>query len=123
MPAKAFLAGCFLVCGLALNWSAPRAAAQKEDPKAEKVPPYTFTFTVMGEAIHTLRLKISTGESWLTSGSKWMKIAEAAAIPAGDYEVAMITTDKDFTAIRFDRKSGTMWQLKDRKWTKIEEPD
>lgn len=52
---------------------------------------------------------------------KWEKLPEAAALPAGNYEVVLIPTEKSFLAIRFDRNTGATWLFQARQWNKVKE--
>ena len=37
---------------------------------------------------------------------QWLKIADAGPIPVGDYDVLLVATEKDYSAMRYDRVQG-----------------
>src|SRR5262245_66692021 len=99
-------------------------AAQADD----KTPPppaaakgYELRVVAAGDVYHGIRFKPTTGESWKILNGKWEKLDEAAAPPAGDYEIVIIPAES-LLAVRFDKTSGTTWLLQDGKWTAVKEP-
>jgi hypothetical protein len=95
---------------------------QSQPPKGDQA--YTVRIVRVGETYQAIRFKNKTGESWIADGLKWVKLMDAAPPPAGDYDVLLVATDRDFSAMRYDRVSGTSWLLRGgSKWAKMEEPE
>jgi hypothetical protein len=102
------------------------ATALKADPPPAKVKEKEYDLRVirLGKGLAAIRYKVATGETWGLSGEKYDKLPESGVVPAGDYEVTLLTTDDtNFLAWRIDRQSGATWQLTDGKWVKVKEPE
>ena len=111
--------GAVCACGMAPG--PQRALAQKSEPKAEKRTDFELRTIRVGKTFQGVRFKISTGESWVIDGDDYAKIPDAA-LPAGEYDVTLITDDSNWMAFRIDRVTGTTWLLRNNKWVKIKEP-
>jgi hypothetical protein len=103
--------------------AAPVQAEKSKEAPAEKRKDYDLKVIRVGKTFQAMRLKVSTGESWIMDGEKYVKVPEAGAIPAGDYEITLVTDDTDWMAFRIDRQSGATWQLRGGKWAKVKEPE
>jgi hypothetical protein len=101
------------------------AVAQKADPPAAKAKEKEYELRIIrvGNTFQGIRFKVGTGETWLMNGDKYDKLPESGALPAGDYDVMLVTDDTNFIAFRIDRQSGATWQLRERKWVKMKEPE
>ena len=93
----------------------------KTPPPAAAAKGYELRVVAVGDIYHGIRFKPTTGESWKILAGKWEKLDEAAAPPAGDYEIIIIPAES-LLAVRFDKTSGATWLLQNGKWTAIKEP-
>src|SRR5262245_61548436 len=110
------------VCASVMAPGPQCALAQKAEPGGEqKRKDYELRTIRVGKTFQGVRFKISTGESWIIDGDEYTKIPEAA-IPAGEYDVTLITDDSNWMAFRIDRLTGTTWLLRNNKWVKVKEP-
>src|SRR5262249_39083261 len=87
-----------LACWLAAGTPAFAQKAEPAPAKAAKV--YELRMIRVGDMYEAIRFKVATGESWLAEGGKWEKIPETGDVAAGDFEVTMVATEKDFVAMR-----------------------
>jgi hypothetical protein len=104
------LLGCF-ACVMARADEKPAAPAKG----------YELRVVAVGDVYHGVRFKPTTGESWKILNGRWEKLDEAAAPPAGDYEITIIPAES-LLAVRLDRTGGTTWLLQNAKWTAVKEP-
>jgi hypothetical protein len=101
------------------------ALAQKGElsPQDKSLKQYELRLIRVGDTVQGIRFKPTTGKAWYIAVDKWVLIPETGEVPAGDFDVLMAPLERDFTAFRFDRLTGLTWQLKDRKWVKVKEPE
>lgn len=102
----------------------------KEAPKAAgpvdaKGKTYQFRQARVGAMLHLLRFEAKSGSAWVLRGNgAFVPLTEGGdAPPAGDYDVTMIATEKNWMAFRIDRVSGMSWLLRANIWVKIKEPE
>jgi hypothetical protein len=70
-----------------------------------------------------LRLNTKTGETWfIGDGEKWQKHIDANPIPEGEYDLLVVASDNSVVTVRIDCAKGTTWHLRDKAWSKVEEP-
>ncbi|MCI0461030.1 MAG: hypothetical protein L0Z62_29125 [Gemmataceae bacterium] len=120
---RLFLAG-LLVLVVPYAWGpSPILAQKQEGPAAAKPREYELKIVRVGNTFQGLRYKVRTGESWMLSGDRYEKVPETTPVPAGDYEVTLITDDTNWMAFRIDRVSGATWQLRGNRWVRFKEPD
>jgi hypothetical protein len=113
-----------LLCLTSLPQFQTWALAKKADPPpAEKKKEYEFRLIRVTDRFEAVRFKVATGESWYIDGDKFVKIPETGEVPAGDYDIQLVTDDKDWMGFRIDRISGTTWKLTGNKWVKLKEPE
>ena len=92
--------------------------------KAGKGKNYEFRKARVGANLHLIRLETKTGETWLLKGSgAFAPMVETGPVPAGDYDVTTVATEKSWMAFRIDRASGASWMLRADVWVKVKEPD
>jgi hypothetical protein len=102
----------------------PLAAAQKPDPPpALKGKAYELRLIRLGNTFQALRFHARTGESWSMVGERYEKIPETGPVPAGDYDVTLVSDDMNWMAFRIDRVSGATWQLRGNRWNRVNEPE
>jgi hypothetical protein len=103
-----------------MGWliGAGRAGAD-EKPAAGKG--YELRIVAVGDTYNGIRFKPTTGESWKVLNGRWEKLEEAAAPPAGDYDVVLIPAEV-LLAVRIDRATGSCWLLTKGKWNPVKEP-
>ena len=63
-----------------------------------------------------VRYNIYTGETWLSSNTKWVKIKEAEEIPESKYKVTIVSTGKSWRTLRLDMISGKTWKNSGGSW-------
>ncbi len=102
-----------LACVLSFLELRPYAFAQKVEGAGRK--DYELRLFRAGRAFEGIRFRVSTGETWVMAGDRYEKVAEADAVPAGDYDVSLLADEDHSVVFRLDRFSGTTWLLKDRK--------
>jgi hypothetical protein len=120
MRRSVFVAVCVL---LAVVCSLPQTAPAQ---RVELLPPpkgkqYELRLLRVGKAIQGIRFHIVTGETWTVEDDKYTKLAETDPIPAGDYDVTLVTDDNNWMAFRIDRLTGATWQLRGNKWVRVKE--
>jgi hypothetical protein len=122
---RPILIGLLVLLGAALAapLRQPAAAQKGEAAPAQKRADYELRIIRVGNTFQGVRFKVSSGEAWLMAGSKYEKIPETGPIPAGDYDIALITDDTNWMAFRIDRLTGATWQLRNNKWNKVKEPE
>ncbi len=113
------LAGC---CALLVIDLPARGQPQREQEEPRKKP-YELRLIEHGDTSYGVRWKPDTGEAWVMEGGTWTKVEEKAPLPPGDYEVFLTKVKEHPIAIRFDHKTGTGWQMDDRKWLMMVEPN
>lgn len=73
-----------------------------------------------------IRLNIKTGESWFgiiaTGRQRWQKHEDPSPIQAGNYDIVVLVSDKGVLTARIDRITGSTWLIRDKTWTKVDEP-
>ena len=84
-----------------------RAADEKPAAPAKG---YELRIVTHGDTYNGIRFKPTTGESWKILNGRWEKLDEAAAPPAGDYDITLIPAEV-LLAVRIDRATGTTWLL------------
>jgi hypothetical protein len=109
------LGGCLAVAALL------GPAARGDDKPMTPVKGYELRIVNVGDSYHGVRFKPATGESWQILGGRWKKLEDAAAPPAGDYDIVVVPTES-FLAIRIDRATGTTWLSKGGRWVEVKEP-
>ncbi|WP_439629095.1 hypothetical protein [Gemmata sp.] len=104
--------------GLALALAAAPAARCDDRPAAKA---FELRSVGVGDTYKCVRFRPGTGEAWQLSDGRWEKLEEAAAPPAGDYDVLLIPAGV-LLAVRVDRATGATWLVQGGKWTPIKEP-
>src|SRR5688500_12428324 len=94
-------------------------AGVDEKPAAGKG--YELRVVAHGDTVNGIRFKPTTGESRKILNGRFEKLEEAAAPPAGDYDVVVIPAEI-LLAVRIDRSTGSCWLLTKSKWNPISEP-
>ncbi|MCI0705814.1 MAG: hypothetical protein L0241_32535 [Planctomycetia bacterium] len=97
------------------------AARADEKPAVTPAKGYELRVVAIGDTYHGIRFKPTTGESWSMLNGQWEKLEEAAAPPAGDYDITIIPAEA-LLAVRVDRVTGTTWLLGKGKWNPVKEP-
>jgi hypothetical protein len=97
--------------------------AAEPAPAAGAAPKKNFELKIIRvqNTFQAIRLKSSTGETWLVSKDHFERIPETGVLPAGAYDVQLITDDTNWMAFRIERVSGATWQLRGNRWIKIKE--
>jgi hypothetical protein len=113
-----FLAGCVMAVGLV-----EPGARGEEKPKPPKAPGkgYVLRAVAVGDVYKAVRFRRATGEAWELLDGAWQKLEDAAAPPAGEYEVHLLPADP-LLAIRIDRATGATWLTRKGKWVRVKEP-
>ena len=107
---------CFVcVVGLVCN------IARADDKPAAPAKGYELRVVAHGDTYHGIRFKPTSGESWKMINGLWEKLEEAAAPPAGDYDITIIPAEV-LLAVRVDRATGATWLLQNGKWNPVKEP-
>jgi hypothetical protein len=68
-----------------------------------------------------IRFDPRSGESWLVDTRTSQKVAESGRVPAGDYDVRAVGTDKDWWGVRVERGTGLGWVMYNDRWNEIAE--
>jgi hypothetical protein len=97
--------------------AADPAATERPAPKKD----FELKIIRVQNTFQAIRLKNSTGETWLISKDHFERIPEAGVLPAGAYDVQLITDDANWMAFRIERITGATWQLRGNRWIKIKE--
>jgi hypothetical protein len=108
----------FLLAGMA-----SAAPPEKADPAPAKGKRHELRLIRVGNTFQSIRFNVSTGEAWTIAGDKFEKVPETTPVPAGDYDVTLVTDDTNWMAFRIERVSGSTWQMRGNKWLKIKEPE
>jgi hypothetical protein len=100
-------------------------AAKKPKGAAEaKGKNYDFRQARVGDVLHLLRFETRTGAAWVLRGTgAYVPLTETGPVPAGDYDVTTVATEKNWMAFRLDRLSGAAWLLRNNAWIKVKEPE
>jgi hypothetical protein len=114
------VAGVVLAGWLAGAGPGGRVAGADEKP-APPAKGYELRVVTFGDAYHGIRFKPATGESWRILNGLWEKLDEAAAPPAGEYDITLIPA-ASLLAVRIDRATGATWLLRKGKWNPVKEP-
>lgn len=124
---RGILLGVPVLVGVVCAWGlapTPLAVAQKADPMpAQKRKEHELRIIRVGNTFQGVRFKTATGEAWMMVGDKFEKLAESGPVPAGDYDITLVTDDTNWMAFRIDHATGATWQLRNNKWVKVKEPD
>src|SRR5690349_8365464 len=96
------------------------AMAADEKPAAP-AKGFELRVVTVGDSYHGIRFKPATGEAWRMLNGVWEKLEEAAAPPAGDYDVTIIPAEA-LIAVRVDRSTVATWLLQRGKWSPVKEP-
>src|SRR5262245_41813869 len=83
-------------------------SGRADDEKPAPAKGYELRIVAVGDSYHGIRFKPTTGESWNMLGGRWEKLDEAAAPPAGDYDITVIQAET-LLAVRIDRATGATW--------------
>ena len=105
--------------GVLVGWFIGSGRAADEKPAAGKG--YELRVVAHGDTYNGIRFKPATGESWKILNGRWEKLEEAAAPPAGDYDITVIPAEI-LLAVRIDRATGACWLLTKGKWNPVKEP-
>jgi hypothetical protein len=108
-----------LLCVVALVLAG--LAARGDEKPAAAGKGYELRVVAVGDTYHGIRFKPTTGESWRMLNGVWEKLEEAAAPPAGDYDITIIPAEV-LLAVRVDRATGSTWLLQKGKWNPVKEP-
>jgi len=93
-----------------------------QPPPAAGLRPFEIRLVRIGEIYHVIKFNTATGESWQIIDGRWEKLGEAGPAPEdGEYDIFLVA-ESELMALRFDYRSGAGWQLRNRKWVRIEEP-
>ncbi|MGE3806384.1 MAG: hypothetical protein AB7K24_17075 [Gemmataceae bacterium] len=118
---RPFAAVLCVLTALTFTAGLPGRAGAQERVVVEPRFEHDARFVRVGNTTHGVRFKTASGEAWLLAIDKWQKIAEDGKLPAGDYEVFLVGGENDFSAYRFDHKTGATWTLSptDLKWVRV----
>ena len=97
-------------------------AASAQRPAAAKGREYELRLIRVGNTFQAVRFKVRTGEAWTMSGDRYKPIPETGPVPAGDYDITLVTDDVNWMAFRIDRVSGATGQMRGNKWVPVKEP-
>ena len=112
-----------LIASAAPFAGAAQPAQKPAGAPAAKGKEYELRLVRVGNTFQSVRFKVRSGEAWTMNGDRYTKIPETGPVPAGDYDVTLVTDDTNWMAFRIDRVSGTTWQLRNNKWVPVKEPD
>jgi hypothetical protein len=114
-----------LACGWQANQPHVSVLAQKGEssPQIKSQTQYELRVIRAGDTVQGIRFKPTTGKASYVAGDRWVPIPETGDVPAGDFDVILAPLERNFRAFRFDRLTGVTWQLTDRKWVKVREPE
>jgi hypothetical protein len=107
------------------KWSPVKEPPLKPGAPAAKPagPGYALRHVRLGDQLHVLRFHTTTGATWHIGADTFEPMAEAGKVPAGDFDLTLITGTKNWMGFRLDRKSGTTWILQANIWQKVAEPE
>jgi hypothetical protein len=107
------------------KWTAVKEPAPKRDaaPAKPPGPGCALRHIVLGDQLHVVRFHTKTGATWHLDGDTFEPLAEFDKVPAGDFDVTLITGKKDWMGFRIDRKTGTTWILQANLWQAVTEPE
>lgn len=106
--------------GLAIVFTVAAASvAPCDDKPAAKA--FELRTVGVGDTYKCVRFRPGTGEAWQLLDGQWEKLEEAAAPPAGDYDVFLIPAGT-LLAVRVERTTGATWLVQGGKWLPIKEP-
>jgi hypothetical protein len=107
------------ICGAGVLAAVGLCACNGQLPGGGSAPPTpAFELSVAPGAANqsdaAVRVNVSTGQAWVSSGNTFTAITEPAGIPAGDYHLSTWgTPDANgkvaWNTYRFDRKTGHTW--------------
>jgi len=106
------------------KWNLVKEPAPKPDapPAKPPGPGCALRHIILGDQLHVVRFHTKTGESWHLGGDTFHPLAEFGKVPAGEFDLTLITGTKDWMAFRIDRKAGTTWILQANIWQEVTEP-
>src|SRR5688500_14077128 len=81
-------------------------AARADEKPAAPAKGFELRVVAVGDTYPGVRFKPATGESWKMLNGVWEKLEEAAAPPAGDYDITIIPAEA-LLAVRVDRAPGS----------------
>jgi hypothetical protein len=95
------------------------------DPKAPPPagPGFAIRHVVVGDHLQVVRFHAKTGATWHVSGDAFKPLAEFDKVPAGEYDLTLIASKKDWMGFRIDRKTGATWILQANIWQRVVEPE
>jgi hypothetical protein len=77
----------------------------------------------VGEQLHVIRFHRGTGAAAHIERDAYEALAETGPVPAGDYDITIITTETQWMAFRLEADSGSFWLLRKNQWDKASEPE
>jgi hypothetical protein len=107
------------------KWNPVKEPAAKPDAPAAKAPGAgcALRHITVGDQLHVVRFHTRTGATWHLAGDKFEPLGEFGKVPAGDFDLTLIASKKDWMAFRVDRKTGASWLLQANIWAEITEPE
>jgi hypothetical protein len=97
------------------------------DPKAPAAKPagpgFAMRHITVGDQLHVVRFHTKTGATWHLGGDTFEPLAEFGKVPAGEFDLTLIASKKDWMGFRIDRKAGTTWLLQANLWQQVAEPE
>lgn len=106
------------------KWNAvkePPAPADAPAPKP-RAAGFAMRYVTVGDQLHVVRFHAKTGETWHLKGESFEPLAEFGKVAAGEFDLTMIASKRDWMAFRIDRKAGTTWLLQANIWQEVTEP-
>ena len=99
--------------------------SQPRRSDGKNVEKHELRHVQIGTTAFVIRFNVKTGESSIIESNAFKVLPESGAVPEGNYDVTMIATEIKgrWMAFRVDRSSGSTWQLRDRKWFKVSDPN
>jgi hypothetical protein len=65
----------------------------------------------------SVKIDTATGDGWTLVGTKWQKITDTAAPPAGNYDILILELrDHSYMIMRVEQISGRTWLLNNNQW-------
>jgi hypothetical protein len=107
------------------KWNPVKEPAPPKGVPAPKPPGPGFALrhVILGNQLHAVRFHTKTGAAWHLGGDTFEALGELGKVPAGDFDLTLITGTKDWMGFRIDRKAGTTWILQANIWHEVTEPE
>jgi hypothetical protein len=105
------------------RWKPVKEPPAPPDDKKPAGPGFAMKHTIVGDQLHVVRFHTRTGATWHLAGDAFKPLAEFGKVPAGEFDLTLVASEKDWMGFRIDKKSGTTWILQANIWTEVVEPD